>query len=85
VKCPKSAKPSGCKFKLQVITKKHKGKAETAVAKAKLKGGKSGLISLTQKPAFAAALATASSVLVKETLTENGSKRTLVKTVKLAP
>jgi hypothetical protein len=72
VHCPKSAKPKGCSFKLQVVAKKpKKGKkptAESAVAKAKVKAGHSAIVSLKPKPAFSSRLAVAGTVLVKETV-----------------
>jgi len=77
LRCPRSAKPSGCKFKLQALTKKRKGKAETALTKAKLKAGRSTLVSLKPKRAFGGKLLTARKVLVKETATIKGQKRTL--------
>ena len=83
LKCPKSAKPKGCKFKLQVVSKKRKGKAESALAKAKAKAGHSAVVSLKPKKAFAVKLAAAKKVLVKETVTANGSKRTLFKKLKI--
>ena len=39
---PEGRQAEGCKFKLQAITKKRKGKAESAVAKAKVKAGQVG-------------------------------------------
>jgi YVTN family beta-propeller protein len=83
LKCPKSAKPKGCEFKLRVLSKKRKGKAESAVAKAKAKAGRSALVSLKPKKAFAKKLAAAKKVLVKETLKAHGSKRTLFKRLKI--
>ncbi len=83
LKCPKSAKPKGCTFKLQVVSKKRKGKAESVVASAKLKAGRSAIVSLKPKAAYRAKLATAKKVLVKETATINGAKRTLFKKLKI--
>jgi YVTN family beta-propeller protein len=83
VKCPKSARPKGCKFKLRVVSKRRKGKAESAVAKAKAKAGHTTVVSLKPKKAFAVKLAGAKAVLVNETLTAKGSKRTLVKKLKI--
>jgi hypothetical protein len=77
LKCPKSAKPNGCKYKLQAVTKKHKGTAESAVAKAKAKAGHSAVVSLKPKKRFNSKLASAKKILVKETVTIDGSKRTL--------
>ena len=75
--CPKKAKHGGCRFKLQAVSKKLKGKAESAVASVKLKAGSSAIVSLKPKAAYMAKLATAKKVLVKQTATVNGSKRTL--------
>ena len=83
LKCPKSARPKGCRFKLRVVSKRRKGKAESAVARAKAKAGHTTVISLKPKKAFAVMLAAAKAVLVKETLTAKGSKRTLVKKLKI--
>jgi DNA-binding beta-propeller fold protein YncE len=83
LRCPKRARPKDCKFKLLVVSKKRKGKAESAVARAKAKAGHSALVSLMPKEAFRATLAAAKKVLVKETVTANGSKRTLVKRLKI--
>jgi YVTN family beta-propeller protein len=84
VSCPKSAKPKGCKVKLQVVSKKRKGKAESAVANVKLKAGRSAIVSIKPKAAFAAKLAAASSVLVKETVVAGHStKKTRVAKLKV--
>ena len=83
VKCPPSAKHGGCRFKLQAVTKKRKGKAESAVASAKLRAGHSALVALKPKPAYEAKLAAAKNALIKETVRMNGSKRTLVKKLKI--
>ena len=74
VKCPKSAKPEGCRFKLQAVTKKRKGRAESAVAKAKVKAGKSKIVSLRPKKKFGSKLARAKKILVRETVTIDGRK-----------
>ncbi len=79
LRCPKSAKPNGCRFKLQVVSKKRKGRAESAVATAIAKAGHSVIVSLKPKQAFANQLAAAKRILVKETLTANSSKRRLFK------
>jgi YVTN family beta-propeller protein len=83
VRCPKSAKPKGCKFSLQAITKAKKGKALSAVAKAKAKAGRSTIVSLKAKPAFRKKLALAKKVLVKETVRAKGSTRTRVAKLKI--
>ena len=78
LKCPKHARPTGCRFKLVAVTKKNrkKQKAESAVAKAKVKAGHSKVVSLKPKQSFAARLAVAKKVLVKETVKISGSSRT---------
>jgi YVTN family beta-propeller protein len=84
VKCPKKARPGGCKLKLQAVARKlrrgkkgkAKPKAESAVTKAKVKAGGSRIVLLKPKKAFAAKLAAAKRVLVIETATIGGSTRT---------
>lgn len=92
VKCHKSAKPRGCKFKLQAVAKKPKqlkgkrkakAKPESALAVARLKPGHSAIVSLKPKQAFAAKLAVASKVLVKETVTIRGTTRTSYRKLKV--
>ena len=83
VKCPKRARGRGCKFVLRAVTKKRKGRPETAVAKAKVKPGKAAIVSLKPKPAFAAKLASAAKILVKEDVTINGSKKTLIRRLRV--
>jgi hypothetical protein len=87
ISCPKGARPDGCLFALQVVSAKpHKAKgkggrakqplAETAVAKARLREGKSTLLTLTPKPGFAAKLDAAKQLLVREVKTIDGLTRT---------
>jgi YVTN family beta-propeller protein len=83
VRCPARAKPKGCLFKLRAVTKVRKGKPETAVARVKVKAGKSASVSLKPKPHFAPALATASSVLVKRTVKFGGVERTTFHRLKI--
>jgi YVTN family beta-propeller protein len=84
LKCPKSAKPAGCKFKLVAVKKrKHRVKAESAIAKAKLKAGHSKIVSLRPKKAFAKKLAPAKKILVKETATIAGSTRISFRKLKI--
>jgi hypothetical protein len=75
VKCPKRAKPKGCAFELQALSKKRKGKAESATAKAEVKAGKSRTISVKPKKKFRAKLASAKKILVRETLRIKGATR----------
>jgi YVTN family beta-propeller protein len=87
VRCPKSAKPQGCSFTLQVVAKKpnkgKKAKPESAVAKAKVKAGHAAIVSLKATKAFRAKLAAAKQVLVKETVSADGSTRTRVAKLKI--
>jgi YVTN family beta-propeller protein len=83
VKCPKSAKPKGCRFQVQAVIKERKGKAQSAVAKARAKAGHFAVVSLKPKKKFRSKLASAKKILVKETVTINGSKRTLFKKLKV--
>ncbi len=80
VRCARSAGARGCGFKLQVIASKPKRgkapKAESGLAKVKLKAGRSAIVSLHPKEAFAKKLAAARSVLVKETVRVKGSSTT---------
>jgi YVTN family beta-propeller protein len=96
VGCPKSAKPGGCKFELQVFSAKpHKqrgkgtrgrlGKpvAESAVAQVRVDPGKSALVTLKPKPKFATRLGTAEKVLVREIELINGKTRTSYRRLKV--
>ena len=89
VRCPVRAKHGGCKFKLQVVKRK-KGKAGkprlkplTSVSGVKLKAKHSAIVSLKPKRRFAKKLAKAKKVLVTETQTIEGVKRTLVRKLKI--
>jgi YVTN family beta-propeller protein len=82
VRCPKRAKAHGCKFRLRAVAKRH-GKAKSAIARAeskvtvaKLKRGRSAIVSLRPLPAFRSRLAVAPNVLVEERVTIDGVKRT---------
>ncbi len=83
LRCPKSAKPKGCKFKLKAVSKKKKGEVESAVAKANAKSGKSAIVSLKPRKKFRSKLAAAKKILVKETVTIGGSKRTSFRKLKV--
>jgi parallel beta helix pectate lyase-like protein len=89
VNCPKSAGAGGCRFALQVYSSKphrshRKGKqaragkpvAESAVARVKVKAGKSALVTLRPKPKFATKLEAAKSLLVREVETIAGATHT---------
>jgi YVTN family beta-propeller protein len=88
VKCPKKAGAKGCKFKLKAVQKKGKGKkqkltAQSAVAKVKVKAGKSKIVSLKPTKKFAKKLATAKKALVEQTVTQNGETTTKVGKLKI--
>jgi hypothetical protein len=85
VSCPKSAVPTGCRFTLQVFsTKPRKPKrghgraaklvAESLVATANVRPGKSAEPTLIPKPKFAAKLDAAKSLLVREVATIGGKR-----------
>jgi YVTN family beta-propeller protein len=75
VRCPRRAKPRGCKFRLQAVSPSHKGSAESEVVTTKLRAGRSGDVALKPTPAFTEALSSARSVLIREALTIKGSTR----------
>ena len=88
VKCPKSAKPGGCKFKLKAVLRTGKGKkkklkAQSAVARTKVKAGKSAVVSLKPTSKYAAKLASASKALVQQVVTIAGEPTTKVGTLKI--
>ena len=83
VKCPAGAKAEGCRFKLQAVTKRRKGKAESAVAKVKLKAGKSKIVSLRPKKKFGSRLARAKKILVRETVAIEGASRSSYRGLKV--
>ncbi len=76
LRCPGGAGRRGCRFALVAMTKRHGGKAESAVAKAKAKAGRRVVIALKAKKAFAARLAKARKVLVRERSTVGGRTTT---------
>ena len=88
VKCPKSAKPGGCKFKLKAVLKTGKGKkqklkAQSSVAKAKVKAGKTAVVSLKPTKKYAAKLAGAKKTLVQQVVTISGKSTTKVGKLKI--
>jgi hypothetical protein len=96
VSCPKRAAPSGCHFALQVFSAKpHLGKgkgkparraksvAESLVAVANLRPGKSAEPTLTPKPKFAVKLDAAKSLLVREAATIGGRRTVSYRRVKV--
>jgi CSLREA domain-containing protein len=96
VSCPKSAKPGGCRFALQVFSAKphkHLGKgkrgrakkpvAESAVARVKVAPGKSALVTLTPKPKYATKLEAAAKLLVREVETLKGTTHTSFRRLKV--
>jgi YVTN family beta-propeller protein len=83
LKCPAAAKPGGCKYVIQGVRKVKKGKLKptTGRAKIKLKAGKSAVVSLKPKAAFATKLAGAQKILARVKRVAEG--RTSVKVRKL--
>jgi len=83
LKCPASAKPGGCKFALRAVSvkggKKKKIKPQSGFARAKVKAGKSAILSLKPRKAFAKKLAKAKKILVEETRTIDGEKTTRIR------
>jgi YVTN family beta-propeller protein len=76
VKCPQSAGRSGCHLKLQAVTRRRRGKAESTAAKVHVKAGGRTIVPLRFKPAFARRLAAAKRALVRERLSIGGHART---------
>jgi hypothetical protein len=98
--CPKSAKPGGCKFALQIVSAKPrrvrpKGKGghvrtikptpESAVATVKLGAGTSALLVLTPKPKYAAKLGAARKLLVREVEAVKGKRTISYRRLKVVP
>ena len=82
--CPKSAGHRGCRFKLQAVTKRHGGRAESAVARASAKAGHRVLVALKATKAFAVELAKTKKVLVRERLMIHGRTHTRFVRLKIA-
>jgi YVTN family beta-propeller protein len=93
VGCPKSAKPGGCRFALQVVSgkpKRVKGKVrkptpESKLARIKLAPHKSTLVTLVPKPRFVARLEAARKLLVRETETVKGETETAYRKLTVVP
>jgi hypothetical protein len=98
VSCPKSAKPGGCKFALQVVSGKPrkvrgKGKGghakvvkptpESAPVTAKVAAGKSALLTLIPKAKFVDKLDAASTLLVRQVEAVKGTKATSYRRLKV--
>jgi YVTN family beta-propeller protein len=83
ISCPRRFKPSSCRIRLQAVAKGRRGKAQSAVARVRLKAGSSRIVSLKPKPAFRNALAGARRVLVKETVRVGGAERTRHRVLKI--
>jgi hypothetical protein len=94
--CPARAKAGGCRFALQVFSAKPpqlkgQGKrgrakqpvAESAVARVNVAAGKSALVTLKPKAKYAARLAAATKLLVREVETVDGSTRTSYRRLKV--
>jgi hypothetical protein len=82
LRCPRRM-GSACAFRVQAVTKKRKGKAESATARVKLRPGRSKIVSLKPRAKFRQRLAVAKKVLVKQTLKARGSTRTRYRVLKI--
>jgi YVTN family beta-propeller protein len=80
IRCPRNARPRGCSFELRAILRKprrgRRPKAESLAARARVRPGRSAVVSLQPTKKFAARLAVARRVLVEETVSARGSRRT---------
>ncbi len=76
LRCPRRAGRRGCHFRLQILSRRRRGRAESAITKAKIKAGASAVVALKPRRAYALSLATASMALVKEKLAIKGLTRT---------
>lgn len=87
VRCPRAAGPKACSFRLQAIAAKprhaHRAKAESALARVRVKPGHSAVVSLKPRKAFRAKLAAATRVLVEETVVSGGQRRTRLAKLKI--
>jgi YVTN family beta-propeller protein len=79
VRCPRSARPRGCRFALQVIARKpklgKKARTESAVARTKVRPGRAAIVSLRPDASHRRILARVRNVLVKETEKIGGLQR----------
>ena len=87
VRCPRKAR-GGCRFKLKAVARtgrrKHrKLKAQSAVARARVKAGNTAIVTLKPKRAFAEKLARAKKVLVQEVITAGGKRQTKLRRLKI--
>ena len=81
---PVSAEPGGCRFKLKAVARKGKKlKAQSAIARAKVRAGKSAIVSLKPKKKFAKKLAKAKKALVQQVVTIDGEGQTKVSKLKI--
>lgn len=83
VSCPARARPRSCLFRLRAVTRQRRGKAETGVARVKVRAGKSAIVSLKPSARFARRLATAKKVLVERTLRIGASRQTTFRQLKI--
>jgi YVTN family beta-propeller protein len=85
LKCPAAAKPGGCKYVIQGVRKVKKGKLKptTGRARIKLKAGKSAIVSLKPKAAYATKLAGAQKIQARVKRTAKGKTRVSVRKLKV--
>ncbi|HEX6666638.1 MAG TPA: PKD domain-containing protein [Solirubrobacterales bacterium] len=79
LKCPKSARPGGCKFKLRAVgvtgRDKKRIKAQSQFVRTRVRPGRTKIVSIKPRKAFAKRLARAKRILVQETRKTPGEKR----------
>ncbi len=85
VGCPKSARPRVCKYALVAVAKRPHGrlKAQSAISRVKVRAGRSAIVSLRPKHAFAGKLAAAKRVLVAETRRIGSDRTTHLRRLKI--
>jgi DNA-binding beta-propeller fold protein YncE len=87
VRCPRSAGHAGCRVSLRAIDRRpsgrHRPKPESAPAHAKVKAGHSAIVSLIPAKKFRASLASASNVLVRESLKIGNRNTTRIAKLKI--
>jgi YVTN family beta-propeller protein len=79
VRCPKRAKPRGCSFKLRAVAGKgRKAKPTSALARARVRSGRTAIVSLRPTKEAARKLAAAKRILVKQTIIVAGKAKTRI-------
>jgi YVTN family beta-propeller protein len=79
VRCPRSAHRGGCKLAVRAVTRRHRGKPETAVTTVRARAGKTASVPLKPKPAFVETLGTVKTALIELTVTMGGASRASIR------